>query len=128
MKCPWLVCAFLLLVPLLTFAQAKEEKPKYAPSKEKHKNKTDELGRAQGMWMYFNFFGEKIAEIEYVNDRKEGMAKKFYAYNKIMEEQEYVGGVKDGSYTKYFYSGQTAMEGNYVSGKKDGKWVRYFED
>ena len=82
-----LIILLVFLFPGLSsgqLSQKKEEKPKYAPSKEKHKNKTDELGRMQGTWMFFNFFGEKIWEIDYVNDRKEGMAKKFYAYNKVM--------------------------------------------
>ncbi|MFZ7114918.1 MAG: hypothetical protein ACO1G9_06040, partial [Bacteroidota bacterium] len=53
----------LALFPLMLLAQGSEEKPKYAPGKEKHRNKTDEIGRKQGQWMFFNTFGDKIAEI-----------------------------------------------------------------
>jgi len=118
---------FILLVPSFIHAQT-EEKPKYAPGKEKHRNKTDELGRKQGTWMTFNSFGEKISETDWVNDRKEGMDKKYYKENKIKEEQEYLGGIKEGTYNKYFFSGQVAIEGQYVNGRKDGKWNKYFED
>jgi hypothetical protein len=118
----------LFLLPLFSFSQKVEEKPKYAPGKEKHKNKKDELGRRQGTWVTYNRYGEKISETDWVNDKKEGMEKKYYAYNKVKEEQEYLGGIKEGQYTKYFFSGQTASEGQYASGHREGKWTRYFED
>lgn len=126
---------FHLLVPLLflmslyqSAAQGFEEKPKYAPGKEKHRNKTDEIGRRQGKWLYYNTFSEKVAEIDYVNDKKEGVERKFYGYDKVKEETEYLGGVKEGQYTKYFFSGQVMLEGTYQDGKKSGKWTKYFED
>jgi antitoxin component YwqK of YwqJK toxin-antitoxin module len=94
-KIGMLMMAFL--IPVLIFAQGgTEEKPKYAPGKEKHRNKTDEIGRKQGQWMFFNTFGDKIAEIDFVNDQKEGVERKFYSYDKPREETEYLAGVKDG--------------------------------
>ena len=122
------VFLLLALFPVLLFSQGSEEKPKYAPGKEKHRNKTDEIGRKQGQWMFFNTFGDKIAEIDFVNDVKEGIERKFYSYDKPREETEYLAGVKDGVYTKYFFSGQVQLEGAYKDGKKDGKWTKYFED
>ena len=119
----------VMLIPIWIFAQGgAEEKPKYAPGKEKHRNKTDEIGRKQGQWMFFNTFGDKIAEIDFVNDQKEGVERKFYSYDKPRDETEYLGGVKDGQYTKYFFSGQISLEGTYKDGKKDGKWTKYYED
>lgn len=118
-----------MLLPAVSFAQGgHEEKPKYAPGREKHRNRTDEIGRKQGKWMFYNTFGEKISEIDFVNDQKEGIERKFYGYDKVKEETEFLGGVKDGSYIRYFFSGQSAQEGQYKDGKKDGKWTRYFED
>ncbi len=117
----------LMLVSLTAFSQ-KEEKPKYAPGKEKGRNKTDEIGRKQGKWLFYNTFGEKISEIDFVNDQKEGVERKFFSYDKVKEETEYLAGVKEGQYSKYFFSGQVSQEGNYKDGKKDGKWTRYFED
>jgi len=119
---------FIALTPLLSYCQGKEEKPAFAPGKEKHRNKTDELGRKQGTWMFFNTFGEKLSEIDFVNDQKEGMEKRYYGYDRIKEEQEFLGGIKEGQCTKYFFSGQVQMEGQYKEGKKDGKWTKYFED
>jgi len=123
-----LFIAFLLSIPLLSLSQGSEEKPAYAPGKEKHRNKTDELGRKQGTWMFFNTFGEKLSEIDFVNDQKEGMEKRYFGYDRIREEQEFLAGIKEGQYTKYFFSGQVSMEGQYKEGKKDGKWTKYFED
>ena len=115
----------LALFPIMIFAQGSEEKPKYAPGKEKHRNKTDELGRKQGQWMFFNTFGDKIAEIDFVNDQKEGVERKFFSYDKPREETEYLAGVKDGQYTKYFFSGQVNLEGAYKDGKKDASGDPY---
>lgn len=124
-----LIFAVLLIsIPLFSFSQAKEEKPSYAPGKEKHRNKMDEMGRKQGTWMFFNMFGEKLSEIDFVNDQKEGMEKRYFGYDRIKEEQEFLGGIKEGQFTKYFFSGQVQMEGQYKEGKKDGKWTKYFED
>jgi hypothetical protein len=118
----------LIVHPFNSYAQAKEEKPKYAPGKEKHRNRTDEIGRKQGKWIFYNTFGEKISEIDFVNDQKEGIDRRFYGYDRVREETEYLAGVKDGQYTKYYFSSQVQLEGNYKDGKKDGKWTRYFED
>lgn len=116
------------LAPASGYSQGKEEKPKYAPGREKHRNKTDEIGRKQGTWIFYNTFGEKLSEIDFVNDQKEGIERKFYGYNKVREETEFLAAVKDGQYTRYYFSGQVAQEGFYHEGKKDGKWTRYFED
>ena len=129
MKKYLLVFLILFMVsPFLAFSQGSEEKPKYAPGREKHRNKADEIGRKQGTWIFYNTFGEKISEIDFVNDKKEGIERKFYGYNKVREETEFMGGVKDGQYTRYYFSGQVAQEGFYHEGKKDGKWTSYFED
>ncbi len=118
----------LFILPDTSRAQATEEKPKYAPGKEKHRNRTDEIGRKQGKWMFYNTFGEKISEIDFVNDKKEGIERKFYGYDRVKEETEFLAGVKDGQYSKYYFSSQIQFEGAYKDGKKDSKWTRYFED
>jgi hypothetical protein len=123
-----LIFTGLFSAPFYSMAQTTEEKPKYAPGKEKHRNRTDEIGRKQGKWMFYNTFGEKISEIDFVNDKKEGIERKFYGYDRVKEETEYLAGVKDGAYTKYYFSSQVQMEGAYKDGKKDGKWIRYYED
>ena len=121
------IAGFLLNIESC-IAQATEEKPKYAPGKEKNRNKTDEIGRKQGKWVFYNTFGEKISEIDFVNDKKEGIERRFYGYDRVKEETEYLAGVKEGQYTRYYFSSQVQMEGTYKDGKKNGKWTKYFED
>ena len=96
-----ILIAGTFLLPQAGYGQAREEKPKYAPGKEKHRNRNDEIGRKQGKWMFYNTFGEKISEIDFVNDKKEGVERKYYGYDRVREETEYLAGVKDGTYTKY---------------------------
>ena len=117
-----------LLIFEKSFAQATEEKPKYSPGKEKNRNKTDEIGRKQGKWVFYNTFGEKLSEIDFVNDKKEGIERRFYGYDRVKEETEFLAGVKEGQYTKYYFSSQVQLEGAYKNGKKYGKWTKYFED
>src|SRR4030095_6651130 len=112
----YLVLVLLLARAPVVSAQS-EEKPRYAPGKEKHRNKTDELDRKQGTWMFYNGFGEKTTETEYVNDKKEGQEKKYFSYERIREETEYLAGIKEGAYTRYYFSGQVAEEGQYLNGK-----------
>ncbi|MCC7233031.1 MAG: toxin-antitoxin system YwqK family antitoxin [Bacteroidia bacterium] len=128
-KIQWIFICLLFFTSCASSVNGqRDEKPKYAPGKEKHRNHTDEIGRKQGKWIFYNTFGEKIAEIDFVNDKKEGIERRFYGYDKVREETEYLGGIKDGQYTRYFFSGQVAQEGMYVNKRKDGKWQRYFED
>lgn len=126
--CLTVVFGGFLLNTERSVAQATEEKPKYSPGKEKNRNKTDEIGRKQGKWVFYNTFGEKISEIDFVNDQKEGVERRFYGYDRVKEETEYLAGVKEGQYTRYYFSSQVQLEGSYKDGKKDGKWTRYFED
>ena len=122
-----LLILFLFAMPLLSKAQS-EDKPKYAPGKEKHRNKTDELGQKQGPWRTYNSLGDLISEVEFVNDVRHGKSTRYYPYGKVMEEQDYQNGIKEGFYKRYYYSGQVKQEGEYIAGKKEGKWVRYYED
>ena len=91
-----------LLLPLTSFSQ-EEIRPEYAPGREKHRNKIDELGQKQGTWKTFNSLGQIISEVEYVNDVKHGVTRKFYPQGKVMEESEYQYGIKEGSYKRYYF-------------------------
>ena len=112
----FLLC-LLLIQPLFSSAQT-EEKPRYAPGKEKHRNKTDELGQKQGPWRTYNSLGDLTNEVEYVNDVRHGMSRRYYPYAKVMEEQQYQNGIKEGTYKRYYYSGTVKQEGEYLAGKK----------
>ena len=73
--------------------------------------------------MFFNTFGEKIAETEFVNDIKEGIDRKFYSYDQSAKRPSTPVEWKEGEYNRYYFSGQVQLEGTYSDGKKDGKWT-----
>lgn len=122
-----LLIAVFMLAADICVAQI-EIRPDNAPIFLKHRNKKDALGRRQGLWLFFNSFGEKIQEVEYINGKREGITRRFYRGEKPMEETEYLEGRKDGDYRKYFISGNVQLEGVFANGKKDGKWTKYFDD
>ncbi len=105
-----------------------EERPKYAPRKEKHRNKTDELNQMQGVWKYYNSYHEITREIEYQNNIRNGVSRFYYSYGKVKEEIEYQFGVKEGVYKRYYYNGQVNIEGQYAAGKKSDVWNTYYSD
>jgi len=123
------VFVFLFLLGLENgFCQvdAFDTKPKYAPRGEKHRNKTDDLGRKQGLWKHYNLDSDLTWEVEYLNDKRNGISKRFYANNKIMRETEYQFGIKDGSFKRYDYNGTILTEGEYDLGKKSSQWTNFY--
>lgn len=124
-----------MALPLIGFSQvaedgwipATEKRPKYAPWKEKHRNVRDQYDRKQGLWKFYSYTHDIIAEVEYLNDRKHGVSKRYYAHSgTIMEIAQYFDGRKDGDYESYYYNGQMKMEGNYIYGRRHGMWTYYY--
>lgn len=124
----------LMAMPLFGISQeggyipASERRPKYAPWKDKHRNVKDQYDRKQGLWKFYSYTHDLIAEVEYLNDRKHGISKRYYAHTggTLMEVAQYFDGRKDGDYESYYYNGQMKMEGNYIYGKKHGMWTYYY--
>ena len=80
----WTIIAFfIVLIPLQIYCQI-EEKPAYAPRKEKHRNVTDVLGQKQGLWKYYNVTHELFLEVEYSNNEKHGSMKYYYPGEKVI--------------------------------------------
>ena len=116
----------LWLAPLGANSQT-EHKPMYAPARDKHRNKTDELNRKQGLWKHYNMDGVLIWEVEYLDDRRHGISKRYYGNGRIMRETEYQYGLKDGSFKRYDYDG-VICEGEYALGKKTNRWINYYSN
>lgn len=119
---------FLLTATSAVFAQDQYcEKPAYAPRKERHLNCSDALGRRQGVWKSYNYYGYVISEISYKDNKFNGPVVIYYATTgKTREKSNYFDGKRDGEYTSYFFSGQTNAEGEYDYGKKVGTWTYYY--
>jgi len=124
-----IICIFCIFLAIPgDISGQTEERPRYAPRKEKHRNKTDELERKQGTWKYFNSQGQIMLEIEYQDDARNGVTKQYYQFAKVMRETEYHFGVKDGVFKQYYYGGQVRTEGVYSSGRRADNWISYYSD
>lgn len=124
-----MVLAFLVASTAITFAQDAMycEKPQYAPNKEKHRNCKDVLGRRQGVWKFYTYYGYLLSEMNFKDNKLNGPVSIYYAVNgKVRERSSYFDGKKDGEFSTYFISGQTAAEGEYDYGKKIGVWTYYY--
>lgn len=124
MKTIFIFLCILSFAPVSSFCQT-EHKPKYAPARDKHKNKTDELDRKQGLWKHYSMDGVLTWEVEYLDDRRHGISKRYYGNGRIMRETEYQYGRKDGTYKRYDYDG-VITEGEYSLGKKVNHWINYY--
>ncbi|TAH42310.1 MAG: hypothetical protein EYC69_05970 [Bacteroidetes bacterium] len=126
MKLFKLLFFLLFLSPFFLFSQT-ESRPTYGPRKDKHKNKTDELDRKQGLWKHYDYYGTLIMEIEYLNDKRNGMYRRYYTNGRLMRETEYLDGIKDGIFKKYSFDG-LVTEGEYSEGKKENIWTNYYSN
>lgn len=127
MKTPFLFLITVFLLTAESFAQT-SQRPKYAPRKEKHRNKIDELNQKQGEWKFYNANHQLTNSIEYQNDVRVGMSKLYFPNQKVYEETEYQFGLKEGVYKKYYFSGQLQIEGLYMAGKKSEVWTTYYSN
>lgn len=123
-----LIIAFLVTTTVSGFAQDLLcERPNYAPRKEKHHNCKDYLGRRQGVWKFYSYYGYVLAEMNFKDNKLNGPVVTYYAVTgKVRERSSYFDGKKDGEYSSYFFSGQTASEGEFDYGKKIGVWTYYY--
>ena len=103
------------------------EKPQYSPRKERHYNCRDALGRRQGVWKSYSYYGFLLSEVSYKDNKINGPVIIYYSTTgKVRERSSYFDGKRDGEYTTYFFSGQTNAEGEYDYGKKVGTWTYYY--
>ena len=63
-----------------------------------------EKGKKQGKWEFYDFYGVKI------------------------KEQEFVDGRPEGKWTSYFQNGSKSGEGEYKNNRKEGKWTYWDKD
>lgn len=124
------IVALMILLTAMETAFAQDllcERPNYSPRKEKHRNCKDFLGRRQGVWKSYTYYGYVLSEMTYKDNKINGPVTVYYAVTgKIREKSNYFDGKKDGDYSSYFYSGQTMAEGEYDYGKKIGVWTYYY--
>ncbi|UPT66136.1 MAG: hypothetical protein M0D57_16845 [Sphingobacteriales bacterium JAD_PAG50586_3] len=110
----------LLTATSVVFAQDQYcEKPAYAPRKERHMNCSDALGRRQGVWKSYNYYGYVISEIAYKDNKFNGPVVIYYATTgKTREKSNYFDGKRDGEYTSYFFRAKPMPRANMTMAKK----------
>lgn len=125
----WLV-AWLTVTCLGVFAQQQPQqcaKPEYSPKKDQHMNCVDYLGRRQGLWKVYNYYGYVLSEVSYKDGKLSGSSTIYYSVTgKVRERANYFDGKKDGEFANFFFNGQTNSEGEFDYGKKVGTWTFYY--
>ncbi|HKI88582.1 MAG TPA: toxin-antitoxin system YwqK family antitoxin [Draconibacterium sp.] len=75
----------------------------------------------------FDEWGKKVAEGNFVNEKKEGTWEIFSDNRKVAEEN-YVHGLKDGLCRKFYDSGQVLEESEWENGKQEGKHQVFYKN
>ncbi|MDR1005312.1 MAG: hypothetical protein LBL74_00410 [Bacteroidales bacterium] len=92
-------------------------------------NKTDEMGRKQGLWTKFNKKGVKIMEGHFVDGKESGRFLWYYNSGKLRVQTDFPSDKNKKTTTTIFYpSGQIMATGFYVDKKKDSLWTSYSQD
>ena len=74
----------------------------------------------------FDEWGRKIAEGDFVNEKKEGIWI-VYSENRKVADENYHNGLKDGVCCKYYDSGELLEKSEWKNGKQEGKYQVYYK-
>lgn len=75
----------------------------------------------------FDVWRKKVAEGNYVNQKKEGLWK-IYRDNRLVADEYYRRGIKNGLSHRYYDTGEVMEECNWVNGKKEGAYRVFFKN
>jgi antitoxin component YwqK of YwqJK toxin-antitoxin module len=82
----------------------------------------------EGLATLWHENGQKMAELNVVNDKKEGLATLWHENGQKEQEGNYVNDNPEGIWTWWYENGQKKSEGNYVNGKSEGVWNQWHEN
>lgn len=74
----------------------------------------------------FDVWQKKVAEGNYVNQKKEG-AWKVYKDKRLVADEEYKNGLKNGNSHRYYNTGELMEEKQWVDGMEDGDYQVFFK-
>ena len=80
-----------------------------------------------GKWTLFTR-DIKISEENYVDGEKHGISRTFYPTGELFEKAEWKNGVQDGNYEVFFKNGEPYMQCKYSEGKRNGLCLSYFKN
>ena len=75
----------------------------------------------------FNEWGKKVAEGNFVNEKKEGTWT-IFSNNRAMAKEHYVNGLKDGVSRKFYDTGEVLEESEWKNGKQEGKYQVFYKN
>ena len=75
-----------------------------------------------GKWTEWYDTGIIISQGNYKENQKEGMWVFFDKYGAKYKEQNFINNRPDGKWTEYYQNGKKSGEGSYIKQTKDGVW------
>jgi len=79
-------------------------------------------------WIFYDRYGSKISEENYIVGKRYGYWKKYFPNGKLMEEKYFENDLEDGVLKQYFHSGLLYREAIYVEGGIEGDATFYHEN
>ncbi len=83
--------------------------------------------KKSGKWIMYSQ-DRKIAEENYTNGVKNGLALKFYDSGEILESSEWKNGKQDGKYEVFYKNGKPYMQCKFSNDKRNGLCLTYFQN
>lgn len=87
-----------------------------------------EGSQQNGVWKYFDRYGNVETENNYKNGELNGVTTEYYGNGKVKNVVSYTDGLMEGYYASYYINGQLETHGNYKNGKENGDWYVYYID
>ncbi len=79
-----------------------------------------------GLWKYYDRYGNLTSDDPYVKGKTEGNYKSYYSNGNIKYQIKYVNDMRDGYYEEFYPNGILYEHGWYKEGMQVGSWKRYF--
>ena len=89
---------------------------------------TDRPYVKQGLWKFYDLYGNISSEDNYVNGNKTGLCKVYYLGAKLASEINYLNGEKQGAFIEYFIDGVVKSKGVVKDGNYEGELISYNSD
>jgi antitoxin component YwqK of YwqJK toxin-antitoxin module len=80
-----------------------------------------------GLWVYFSE-GRKVSDEHFAEGEKHGKARKYYQTGEVWEETDWISGKQEGSYRVFFQSGEPFFQCKMSNNQRNGLCLTYFQN
>jgi antitoxin component YwqK of YwqJK toxin-antitoxin module len=80
-----------------------------------------------GNWVYFSK-GRKISEEQFAGGLKNGISKQYYETGELMEEVEWKNGKQDGNFQIFYKNGKPYLQCKMQNNKRNGRCLIYYKN